>query len=683
MCSFRRVFALMVILASACSGGDEPTIDDEFGMDGPVEPTPPPGKEDSQNRRGLWVNTNTTRTQVWTARNKWEDTDTPAARLAGIAWPADSGLSWDEKYGAWIESMPRQPGTSYYDTFTLTTPWGKTLPAPALECAEASMFLRITFAAWYELPFFMEAVDSSGRRVYFGHNGVRTASGRYANTPEYGVKYKDYSNTSAADYAASWPQDSNLRKRKLWGGTDDQSMLRDGAVFGEYLDEIHLNKRAGHFTALALGYLGSVNLADAANTYNIVPDAVRPGDTLLERWQRRGIGHTLIVKDVVPIGEGNLDVALVSGSMPRRQPKWESGVASKGYFTDERTGGDGINSEGDEYAALGGGLKRWRVTKNVGGYWTNTWMNGDEAHWINSTDYPRIAARPGQFDLLLGEVSPEQQRDALLEIIEDRRSHLRNYPASCAAREARERAFRELYDVGERELGMSAASIDAAYRTLEDYVFAELTYGESKTCCWNSTTSAMHTIIMDRARDEMAAAEAEGTCAAPTVFMNHEDGYERWRRYAVDTGRGAQWVPWSEDETCNQRNTPRDVEADHGWTDYCAATGDGAGGDTCADAYEPNSSAADAPALSAGSYADLAICDGDADWYAIPAGGTVSIAFSHAAGDLDLAAYDSAGQRVDLSQSVSNAEQVTVPAGGAVHVYGYQGATGSYSLTVL
>ena len=53
--------------------------------------------------------------------------------------------------------------------------------------------------------------------------------------------------------------------------------------------------------------------------------------------------------------------------------------------------------DGTPYAKLGGGLKRFRVTKNVGGYWTNTWMTADEAHWINSTDLPRIAARPQRY----------------------------------------------------------------------------------------------------------------------------------------------------------------------------------------------------------------------------------------------------------------------------------------------
>ena len=39
--------------------------------------------------------------------------------------------------------------------------------------------------------------------------------------------------------------------------------------------------------------------------------------------------------------------------------------------------------------------------------------------------------------------------------------------------------------------------MDAQYRIFEDYVFAELEYTESKTCCWNSSNSAMFQIAMD------------------------------------------------------------------------------------------------------------------------------------------------------------------------------------------
>ena len=673
--------ALAAAALPACSEDATRPIDDEWGMDGPVFPAPPPGKEDSEYRRGLPVATDTTRTQVWTARNAWEDTTTAAAKAAGLAWPANSGLTWDEKYSAWLRSLAWIPAADgWSETVRLTTPWGKTLDSPSLECAEMSLFLRITFAAWYELPLFLESIDGTGARVFFGHNGVRTAQGRYASSPEFAIRYKDYTRTlTPAQWQASWPHDATLRRKALAGGTDEQPAV-GGAPFGTYLDELHLNKRAAYFTVMALDYLGSMNLADSANTYNVVPEAVRPGDTLIERWQRNGIGHTLVVKDVVQLGQGNLDVTTISGSMPRRQGKRESGVASKSYFTSAYTGGPGTNGAGDEYARLGGGLKRWRVTKNVGGTWTNTWMRGDEAHWINSTDYPRIAARPARFEQLLGQVSPAQQQAELLAQIEDARRHLRTYPASCAARERREGAFAELYDLGATSLGLSRAELDRRYRVRDDYVLAELDYTRSKTCCWNSTTPAMYAVVAAEADAEARAADAAGTCAAPTVFMHQTDGYARWAARAQAMGQGAAWRAWSEDESCPQRNVARDTIAESEATPYCALAD--AGQDACTDALEPNDALAEARAITAGTFADLRICTGDRDVFRSATARTVRITFRHADGDLDLFAYDASGARVDRSEGTTDSEQVSVPAGGAVEVIGYGGATNRYTLIV-
>ncbi len=673
---------LVIGFLSACADDGEEVsgADEEWGMEGPLEPTPPPGKEDSEHRRGLLVATNTSRTQVWTARNKWDDRDTAAAKKAGLAWSENSGLSWDQKYGAWLTSMAWTPGLDgYSQTFVLTTPWGKTLPSPSLECAEMSIFLRITFAAWYELPFFMETVDA-GKRVYFGHNGVRTAAGRYAASPEFAIAYKDHSAMAPAQYGATWPMDNNLRGKKLWGGEDVQPMIAPTAVFGAYADEVHLNKRAGQFTVMALNYLASMHLADSANTFNIVPEAVRAGDTLIERWQRSGIGHTLVVKEVIELGEGNKDLVTISGSMPRRQGKRESGVASKSYFTSEYTGGEGVNGDGDAYARLGGGLKRWRVAKNVGGYWTNTWTAGDEATWINSTDYLRIAARPARFEQLLGQVSPQQQKTELLAQIADSRRHLANYPASCSARERRERAFEDLYDVSERSLGTTRGQVDAEHRTLADYVLGELSYAASKTCCWNSSSAAMYEIVMAYAADEQADATASGTCVAPTVFKSEGNGYQRWASYAAEIGRLPEWRAWSEDESCAQRNVASDTEATHNAVGYCELEDTAPGGvTTCTDALEPNNSRGTAKVVT-GTVASLKICAADEDWVKSNAGGTIRVEFTHASGDLDLIAYDAAGAQVATSAGTGNSEQVAVPAGGTVKIYGYGAAQGSYRL---
>jgi hypothetical protein len=682
---------LLAAMAAACGAADDA---EDFGIDEELGPVGPMGKDDGAGRPGPLVATNTTATQVWTARNKWEDRDTPEARKAGMAWDENSGLNWDEKYVRWIDSLRIVPGAAGYQTIELTTPWGKTVVAPVLECAETGIFLRATFAAWYGLPFMMESVSASGQRVYFGHFGIRTATGKYGSTPSFATAYKDYSSWTAADLAArGWPKDAGLRARAAAGG-DDQQLIAGGGHFGAYLDEVHLNKRAGHFIINQVNYFGSANLADAANTYNLVPEAIRPGDLLLHRWQRTGIGDTKIVKAVGRTADGTMTARLMSGSMPRRQPKVYDETASKGYFTQDDTGGPGENYDGDAYWKLGGGVKRWRVTKNVGGRWTNTWMAADEASWINDQDQARISARPARFEALLHEVTPAEKREALVAQINDARAHLLRYPASCAARERRERAFAELYALAPR-LGTTRAQLDRDLRTLDDYVFAELEYSHAKTCCWNSSTSAMAEIILDYAEKEQADATAAGMCVAPTIFRNEGGSggdYARWQGYAAATGRGALWRAWSEDESCPQRDVAEDALREGEAEPWCAIQGGGGGGGgggACTDAYEPNETAGGARAVGPGTYAGR-VCAGDQDFYAVTvtAGGalTAKIAFSHAEGDLDLELLAPGGARVAISESTSDSESVSASGLAAgtyvVRVYGYAGAQGAYSLVV-
>lgn len=661
---------------------------DDFGMDEYLANDDAPlGKADSAGVPGPPTSLDTGSTAVWEVTNQWEDTDTAAARAAGPAWGADSGLTWDQKYAAWVESMGIIPGyETYYDTIQLTTPWGKTIPAPALECAELAMFLRVTFASWYHLPFYLTSVDSSGTRIYFGHMGAVTRSGRYKSTPRYKSWYHDYTGDMAGksdDYIVShWPSDKKLRERAVGDG-DDMGFLADygsGAKRGgHYFDQIFLNKRTGHFLRLLLNYFGSMNLASSRNTYNLRPQAIRAGDLNIERWQRNGIGHVLVVKHVTDLEGGKKEANLVSGSMPRRQPKYESGASSKNYFTSDYCGGPGESYDGDAYASLGGGLKRWRVAKKKSGYWMNTWMRADEASWVNDTDLEAIAGRIAELDALLGEADPTQLRDAYLQIISDSRSHLKQYPASCAARTRREEAFAKLYDLNYLHFSMSHAETDAAYRVLDDYVFAELEYNQSKTCCWNHSTEAMYQIIMDYNRDRQA-----DTCQEPLVFMAMGGGYNVFKEYAEATGRGHLWVTWSEDEPCPQRDVDNDTEASHDWIAWCDAAASGPQPTECTDVFEPNNNPNEAAAIQSGTYEELQICDGDEDNFAIEASGdfTVRIEFTHSAGDLDMALYQG-GEQVKISQSTADQETITAGAGSYVlRVYGYNGATNAYRLVL-
>lgn len=244
-------------------------------------------------------------------------------------------------------------------------------------------------------------------------------------------------------------------------------------------------------------------------------------------------------------------------------------------------------------------------------------MSGDEASWIDDKDYERIGKRPAQFELLLGEVPPEEKRDALLKTIEDARLHLEKYPASCAARERREKAFNELYKLMKSyHFGYKdKLEVDKLYRTKADYVFAELVYEQSRTCCWNSSTSYMYQIIMDLAaqRESQSA-----TCQRPPVFMVQAGGFAIFKDFAKDTGRELQWKPWSADESCPQKGVSDDTEADHQWSDYCDVfpKNNSTGADAGADSSSPD----------AGPYTDVGATPPDPDvGAAIPPGPDVGV----------------------------------------------------------
>ncbi|MBA2663888.1 MAG: proprotein convertase P-domain-containing protein [Bradymonadaceae bacterium] len=581
------LLALTLLLPLTGCVGDDANSGDEYGLilgddEGgkavlsPTDWSDPAGKSDAlRGRAGLPVSVDSTDTAVWEIKNAWADKDTAAARAAGMAWPANSGLTWEDKYKLWVESMPKISRESYGQTFMLKTPFGFELPAPALECAEVAMFLRITFASWFNLPFFMEGFDGSGNRLYFGHFGVRTAQGNFGNMPRFRASYRDES-AKAADFQAgriSWPSDATLAKRKIPGSHDDaQPMIGPTANAGAYFDRIFLNKRVGYFLLLQLTYMGSINLADPVNTYHLKPDTILAGDMLLQRWQRTGIGHALVIMRARRLGTFDLDgvqtaqleAEVASGSMPRRQPVWESAAASKRSFT-------AASSGGDANAAFNGGAKRWRAATNINGSWTNVVQAQYTDHWVNSTSLTQIGQRPALYERILTQLSPAQKIGALVEVITARRAHLQSYPSSCSARINRELSFKDLYAVG-LEQGKSRVQIDTEHRKLEDYVFAELDYPSSKTCCWNSSTAAMYQLAMDYNRQLLADASGD-QCNDIVVFKaraDGADGFKLFRDYARSVGKENLWVTWRADETCPQSTTTQDTEAQHNWSPYCS-----------------------------------------------------------------------------------------------------------------
>ena len=99
----RRVLCVLLVLAGCVSTQDD--------TDGELSPLPPPGKEDGQYHAGLRTDVDSSRTDVWKVTAQWEDKD-----------PA-TGLTWDQRYGKWIESFEWTPGIDGWSTtFKLTTP---------------------------------------------------------------------------------------------------------------------------------------------------------------------------------------------------------------------------------------------------------------------------------------------------------------------------------------------------------------------------------------------------------------------------------------------------------------------------------------------------------------------------------------------------------------------------------
>jgi hypothetical protein len=562
MITRRPIFAaVFVAVLGAAAGCSQATVEDDAG--GELGQSPDEVRESIP---GPVVKH--TDAEVWSADNQWADTNTPNARKAGVGWGENSGLNWEEKYQKWVGTFQKVDGrpNGYGKTIRITTPYGKTLDGPVLECADVGVWLRMTFSALYHLPFYMTGW-ANGRTIYMGHFGVVDKNGNpVSGFPHFKALYRDYEGSWRSGQA--WPSDPNLRRKHVGQddseegvkiGEDESLGPDDGA--GAYMDELFLNKRVGYLQQYLDSNFGSVNLADGANMFHIQPEATSPGDLLLERWQKEGIGHTLPVMTSITLPSGKMRVSVASGSMPRRQPNWEEENSSANYFKSDECGGVG-ETWGDDpvpYAKLGGGIRRWRTPVIANGRWNNNVPASSRSVYIEDSDLDAISARPLKFTQLLAEDTPEGARDAALATIESARTALKEHPASCSARTKREDAFKQLYEVMQTSFNKSAAEVDAQYRELQDYVYAELDYNASKTCCWDSTTTQMGEIVMDYAQKEKQKADEEGVCKQPTVFMSSGGGkYDTWKSYAASIGRSAEWKDWSEDEPCVQRAVAQD-----------------------------------------------------------------------------------------------------------------------------
>lgn len=576
MGTLRRGFAWITLTFVMSGCGAEPTALDEAAAETGLNETLGAIPDEARVSSGGPRVAAGASTEVWAVTNQWADRQTTAAKAAGVAWGANSGLDWEQKYERWISSFRRVPRQPYGNTIQIPTPYGdRVLGAPTLECAEVGLFLRIAFSSWYHLPFFLEGWNSQARQpLYAGHFGfVNRAGARVANFPEFRTRYRD--NERSWRPGMAWPSDSALRGYHL--GSDDAvpwitSPANAGA--GAFFDEAFLNKRVGYFARLVLLYFGSVNLADGSNMFHAKPQSLAPGDLLIERWQRVGIGHVIPVVRVTQPTDGRFAVEVISGSMPRRQPVWDEPATARRYFTLSNTGGEGMASDGTPYARLGGGLRRWRTAVLQAGQWMNNIAPEERENAIDDTDLATISARPTTFGEILVVPSVADQRAALLSTIDAARMHLRMYPSSCSARTRREDAFEALYRLEQENGGTSREAVNAQRRVIEDFVFSELNYEQSRTCCWNGSNAAMASIILDYAAKEQRDNAARGMCAAPTVFRaegvsGSNDGFQRWRAHAATLGRSADWRAWSADEPCGGRVSPDDQRSERGAAFVC------------------------------------------------------------------------------------------------------------------
>lgn len=114
-------------------------------------------------------------------------------------------------------------------------------------------------------------------------------------------------------------------------------------------------------------------------------------------------------------------------------------------------------------------------------------------------------------------------------------------------------------------------------------------------------------------------------------------------------------------------------------------------GSTCADdAMEPNDGMSRATPLGFGTTVNGTICSGNLDLFAIsPQAGdevTIDLAFTHAAGDLDVSLHSADGTRISVAETSTDNEQLTATAAVSgthyVMVYGYQQAANTYRLGV-
>lgn len=256
------------------------------------------------------------------------------------------GLTWEELFATWVGRVGSAP---LQDQAEILLP------------VDSPLLLRAAFASRYALPFFVEAWDrQTAQVIHAGHFGVVDASGRCMVVDDEG--------RGSPGLAVLFPRP---RPRLL-------------ARF------LHT-------------HLDGANLADDANTFHVLPERTRAGDVLLERWDREGAGHTLSVARIDVGADGRMAVEVVLAGAPGTPPTVAGPADARWYFTLATAGGPGHAADGTPYAALGGGLRRWRTAVATDSRWRNVVLQPRAAGFLDSRDLQAIAARPARFGELLAD----------------------------------------------------------------------------------------------------------------------------------------------------------------------------------------------------------------------------------------------------------------------------------------
>ena len=552
----RFVHACVVAaLLAACVSGPSDDLDGVSELN----PGPPAGKADSAGIPALPVHGDYTATQAWVVTNQWEDTDTPDARAAGIAWSANSGLTWDQKYAAWVGSLQQIPTLdNTFTTVTISTPFGKSVPGPKLDCADLAILLRMSFAAWYHLPFYLSPTTTTRRSTSVTSACARRPA-RGTSTSNWS-KYADYEHRRRRSTRRTGPRTRRCARAASPRATTCRTS-GPARARARSSTRSTSNKRAARLILFTQAFLGSHNMVDSQNTYNLVPEALphrRRADVRARADRRRPHDDRHARHALAP---GSLQAEAIYGNDPPAQPAWQDPAETKSLFTDDEGGGPSLNTAYGgmtPYSHLNGGLKRLRVAKEKHGYWVNTWMDADEASWINDTDYDAIAARPARFAELLGSSDPAVERDQLLAAIAEKRAYLPRSPGVVRrARRSRERVREALHaDAG--QLRHDARDGRRAVPH-DDRGLRRSRRSTTRTRARAAGTRRLRDVRPHHGVRAAAAGERRRAASSRPIFKLTANSYDPFAAFATQTGQASRGCRWTADESCAQAARPHDV----------------------------------------------------------------------------------------------------------------------------